>query len=101
MVTISHTQIPNAGDQHTITCTASVDEYLITTPILEWRLPVNAAGISIGTQSTIGGISTTMLTFNGIRTSQGGVYGCRATVNIAGFQPLSQTDNQTIQVQSK
>ena len=100
-VTISPTQIPTAGDQHTLTCTASIDEFLMVTPFLEWRLPQNAAGLSTGTQVTTGGTSTNTLTFNHIRTSQGGIYGCRATINVAGFDPLSHTANQTIQVQSK
>ena len=102
-MTISSTQILTAGDQHTVVCTAVVDEFLIhvASPALEWILPESAVGVSTGTQSTILSTSTLTLTFNGIHTSQGGVYGCRATINITGFHPLSQTANQTIQVQSK
>ena len=101
IVTISAVPIPIASNQHTITCIATVEEYLIAIPTLEWRLPENAAGASTGIQSTAGTISTTTLTFSNIRTSQGGIYECRATINITGFNPLSQTANQTIQVQSK
>ena len=80
-------------------CTAAVDELLVpvATAALEWRLPVNAVGVSIGRQSMIGNTSTLTLTFDSIRTSQGGVYGCRATIDITGFD---QTVNRTIQVQS-
>ena len=100
-VTISAVPTPIASNQHIITCTATVEEYLIAIPTLEWRLPENAAGASTGIQSTAGTISTTTLTFSNICTSQGGIYECRATINITGFNPLSQTANQTIQVQSK
>ena len=41
------------------------------------------------------------MSFNGIWTSQGGVYRCKATINVTGFEPLSQTANQIIQVRSK
>ena len=101
IVTISPMQILTAGDRHMLTCTATVDEFLIAAPILEWKPPKNAAGVSIGTQSTIRSISTITLTFNNIRTSQAGVYECRTTINITGIEPLSQTANQTVQVQSK
>ena len=102
-MTISPThQTLTSGNQHTVTCTAVVNEFHIAAPVLEWRLPENAdVGIFTGMQSTTGSTSTLTLTFNSIRTSQGGIYGCRATMNITGFDPLSQTANQTIQVQSK
>ena len=100
-MTISPIQIPTAGDQHILTCTAIVDEYLIAAPALEWRFPVIVAGVSTGAQSIIGSTSTITLSFNGIRTSQGGVYRCKATINVTGFEPLSQTANQIIQVRSK
>ena len=101
-MTISAVPILIAGNQHTTTCTATVEEYLIAAPSLEWRFfSENAADVSTGTQSTTGTTSTIILTFNHIRTSQGGIYVCKATINITGFDPLSQTANQTIQVQSR
>ena len=53
-MTISPIQIPTAGDQHILTCTAIVNEYLIAAATLEWRFPVIVAGVSTGAQSTIG-----------------------------------------------
>ena len=99
-MSISPISVMTAGDQHTIICTATVEEYLIGIPTLElMRLPESSTGASA--QSLTRTISTITLTFNHIRTSQGGIYECRATINITGFDPLSQTANQTIQVQSK
>ena len=100
-VSISTIPIVTAGDQHILNCTATVEEYLIATPTLEWRLPNNAAGMILGQKSMTGSTSTITLTFNQIYTSQGGVYECIATVNISDFDSQSQTTNGTIYVRSK
>lgn len=100
-VTISGIPTVTAGDRYTLHCTATVEEYHIVTPILEWSLPKNAVNVSVGQQSAAGNTSTIILTFNEIRTSQGGVYKCIATVNISGLDAQSQTANETIHVKSK
>jgi hypothetical protein len=55
----------------------------------------------MGDQLRIRATTTRTLTFNRIRTSQAGVYACRATINIQGIDSLSWTANQTVHVQSK
>ena len=91
-----------AGGQDTITCTATFDEYLVQRPTLMWEFPgSNIVDTSMGDQSGAQGTTTRTLTFNRIRTSQAGVYTCRATIDIQGIDPLSRTTSQTVQVQSK
>lgn len=101
--TVTLLSVPDliAGDQYVMVCTVIVDEYLVAIPTLEWRFPDNNTSMSTSPQSTDGVSSNITLTFNHVRTSQGGIYGCRATINISGFDVLSQTINETIQVQSK
>jgi hypothetical protein len=92
-----------AGSQNTISCTAFFDEYLVERPTLVWEFlqGSSAIDISMGDQSGIHATTTRTLTFNRIRTSQAGVYTCRATIDIQGIDSLSRTASQTIRVQSK
>ena len=101
MVSLSTVPILTAGDHHIITCTATVDDYLVVVPTLQWIFPENASSLSTGTQSTSGSTSNITLTFNEVRTSQGGIYGCSAIINTTGFDLLNQTVNQTIQILSE
>jgi hypothetical protein len=100
-VSISAIPIVTAGDQYTLHCTATVDEYQIATPTLEWRLLKNAGDVVVGQQLTVGNKSTIRLIFNEIQTSQGGTYQYTATVNISGLDAQSQTANGTIYVKSE
>ena len=100
-MTSSAVPILTAGDRHTITCTAIVEEYFVQAPSLIWEFSGSAMDTSIGEQLTNEETSTRTLTLNQIRTSQGGIYVCRATITIEGIDPLSQTTNQTIQVRSR
>ena len=101
MVAILGASVQTAGNQHTLTCTATVNTYLIVTPTIEWRLPesVGNSSITTGGQSTSGAVSTKTLMFNPLRTSHGGVYQCTATVNISGFDLQSRTLSRTFRVQ--
>ena len=71
-----------------------------------WELPDGSStsvvdtiiiGDQLGGQDTV----TRTLTINGTRTSQAGMYTCRATIDIQGINPLSQIASQTIRVESK
>ena len=92
-----------AGGQDTITCTALFDEYLVERPTLVWEFPQGSGtdDTTMGDQLGIQGTTNRTLTFNRIRTSQAGVYTCRATIDIQGIDSPSQTASQTIRVQSK
>ena len=101
VVAILGAAFQTAGNQHTLTCTATVNTYLSVTPTIEWSLPesVGNSFITVGGQSTSGAITTKTLTFNPLHTSHGGVYQCTATVNISGFDLQSQTLSRTFRVQ--
>ena len=90
-----------AGSQATLTCLATVDEYLQTVPILTWLFVSSYTDVTVGMQSTSGATSSLDLSFNPLRTSHGGVYMCQAIVNILGISTQSQTASETVTVQSK
>ena len=92
-----------AGGQETITCTITFDEYLVQRPTLTWQFPNGSSTVdtNMGDQSGIQVATSRILTFNRIRTSQAGVYTCRATIDIQGINSWSQTADQTVSVQSK
>ena len=90
-----------AGGQDTITCIALFDEYLVERPTLMWKFPASTVDTTVGDQLGIRATTTRTLTFNQIRTSQAGVYTCRAAVHIQAIDSLSWIANQTVQVQSK
>ena len=90
-----------AGGQNTITCSALFNEYLVERPTLEWEFPGSTVDTTVGDQLGIQATTTRTLTFIHIRTSQAGVYTCRATIDIQGINSLNQTASQTLQVQSK
>ena len=100
-MTVTAAPLLTAGDRYTLNCTATVEEYLIATPTLTWRLPGNTDDTSIGEQLTVETTSAVMLTFNPLHTSHGGVYECTAAVNISGIDPRTETVNEIIRVQSK
>lgn len=89
-----------AGGLISLTCSATVDEYLQGTPSVRWQLPGNI-GTSQGEQITTGTVSMRTLTLSPLRTSHGGLYVCEATVSIAGITPVSQNATEEVFVQSK
>ena len=68
-----------------------------------WEFPQGSSTIdtTMGDQLGVRGTTNRMLTFNRMRTSQAGVYTCRATIDIQGINSLSRIASQTIQVRSK
>ena len=65
-----------------------------------WEFPGSAVDADIGDQSETQVSTTRTLTFNCIRTSQAGIYRCRATISIEGINPVNQTASQTVRVLS-
>ena len=84
-----------------MTCTATFEEFLVQRPTLMWLFPGSTVDAIIDFQSGVQVTTTRTLTFNRIRTSQAGVYRCRATIDIQGINSLSRTANQVVRVQSK
>lgn len=101
VVAILGASVQTAGNQHSLTCTATVNAYLIAAPTIEWRLPENVRNLSVtvGGQSTSGAISTKTLMFDPLHTSHGGIYQCSAQINISGFDLQSRTLSRTFRVQ--
>ena len=68
-----------------------------------WEFPQGSSTVdtTMGDQLGVRGTTNRTLTFNRVRTSQAGVYTCRATIDIQGINSLSQITDQTVQVQSK
>ena len=90
---------PNAGEMFVLTCSATVVENLVMTPDLTW---VDTRGAMAGSQDDVGITSTLTLTFDSLRTLQGGVYSCRAVIDINSISlERSNESSQTIIVQSK
>ena len=100
-MTVTPVQVWTAGGSYTLSCSATYEEFLQTTPTLTWTLPGTTDDTTIGVQSNTEDMSSISLNFNRLRTSHGGVYVCEATVNISGITPQSQTANETVRVQSK
>ena len=100
-MTVSNSLVTLAGEQLSLTCTATVIEFLITTPTLTWRLPGNNVDTSVGVTSRFEAKSNITINFNPLHTSHGGVYVCEATVDITGIPTQSQTASDTVRVQSK
>ena len=92
-----------AGGRDTLICTAVFDEYLVERPTLVWEYPQGSITVDIVMSDQLGvrGTTNRTLTFNRIRTSQAGVYTCRATIDIQGIDSLSRIASQTVRVQSK
>ena len=84
-----------------MTCTATFEEFLVQRPTLMWEFPGSTVDTVMGDQLRVQVTTTRTLTFNRIRTSQAGVYTCRATIDIQGINPLSRTTGQAVRVQSK
>ena len=92
-----------AGGRHDLTCTTTFDEYLVQRPTLIWQFPDGSSTVDtiiMGDQLGIRATTSRTLTFNRIRTSQAGVYTCRATIDIQGINPRSRNTSQTISIRS-
>ena len=75
-------------------------ENLVVMPILAWIDSLN--GAAPGMQEDDGITSTRTLMFNPLHTQQGGVYTCRAVINIDTISLESSADSsQSVDVRSK
>ena len=91
--------LPVAGELYTITCTATVDEFLQANLTLTWsRLESDGDVLITGHQLSK---ENSILSFNLLTTSHGGMYVCETAVTINGHVLLIQTTNESLYVQSK
>lgn len=96
----SAVSLPVAGDNHTLTCSAITDDYLVVSPTLIWISIEDTVDIS---QSMVVNGSALALNFQPLRTSHGGSYTCEATLDIplAGISNLTSRNTENVTVQSK
>ena len=101
-VTISASPVGTAGQQHNLTCTATVDDYLEVTSTLMWSLPdITLSDTVFIREYSISPTSRTLtLSFNPLHTSHGGFYMCKSAVVIDDFDALTQSVNLSLRVQS-
>ena len=93
----------------TLTCRVTVVEGLTAQPDVVWADPGDGAVISGMNDVTVGNVmrsgreSTIGLKFSPLRTSHGGQYTCRATINVPliNISDLSNSSSQDVIVQSK
>ena len=97
-VMISANTLPVAGELYTLICNATVDEFLQANLILTWILPESANDTFIGLRS---GNESSILSFNPLHTSHGGVYMCETTITISGNVLQTQTTDEFVTVRSK
>ena len=91
---------PSAGEVYTLICNATVVENLVVMPILTWI--DSLSGAVPGMQEDDGITSTRTLMFDPLRTQQGGVYNCRAVINVDSISlESSANSSQSVNVQSK
>ena len=104
MVTISGVSDGLAGDNLSLTCTVTVEEYLTVVPTVQWsggsvRLE---DGVTESETSHDGVNSTRTLTFSPLHTSHGAEYTCQADISIPSISVMKTiTRNVRVMVQSK
>ena len=99
-VTVSSPPVTEAGQPLSLTCTATVTPHLAMHPLLEWVGP-NSPLYSIMDPVRSGETFSRTLVFSPLRTSHGGQYSCRATINITDIPAESSMDTVNVTVQSK
>ena len=99
-VTVSSPPVTEAGQPLSLTCTATVIPHLTMHPLLEWVGP-NSPFYFIMDLVGSGETFSRTLMFGSLRTSHGGQYSCRATINITYIQAVNmETVNVTVQSKS-
>ena len=99
-VTVSSPPVTKAGQPLSLTCTATVIPHLAMDPLLEW-VGSNSPYSSIMDPVRSGEAFSRTLVFSPLRTSHGGQYSCRATINITDIPAVVSVDTVNVTVQSK
>ena len=103
-VTISPDGSTTAGDVYTLTCNATVVENLAVEPDIEWLYSNGTiVDITVGTIMMTSNVFTRNLTFNPLRTSDGGQYICNTSINVSSIslKSISSESSLNVTVQSK
>ena len=83
-----------SGQSSTLTCTVTVEDYLIVEPSVQW---MDSSGQEVGgVSNTVGTVTTSELTFTGLLTSQAGPYTCRARINVPSIIVDRENSGQII-----
>ena len=101
-----------AGMEHTLTCRVTSAENLFSSPDVVWMYSNGTEesptvidsedAITVGQAVTEGSVTTSILTFNPLRTSHGGMYTCMANISIPEASVAITNDaSATVNVQSK
>ena len=92
---------------YTLTCNATVVENLAVRPDIEWLYSngttVGGSNITVDTIMMTSNVFTRNLTFNPLRTSDGGRYICNTSINVSSIslKSISSESSLNVTVQSK
>ena len=108
-MSITSPPLTTAGEDLSVICNATVVEFLVTTPTLRWFNPdgsmITTTGNPTvpGSASATGVVSILELTFSPLRTSHGGQYRCRASIDIENVasEQTNMTADVTVQSESQ
>ena len=88
-----------SGQSSTLTCTVAVVEYLVVVPAVQW---MDSNGQEVGgVLNTIGTVTTSVLGFTGLATSQAGPYSCRGSINVPSVVDRDSSDQIVVTAHSK
>ena len=95
--TVSNSITVSAGTKLELTCSVSVVEHLVSSPMVEWRRGSSGNAIVENTQKLV-----LPLTFHSLQISDGDLYSCVASINIESVN-VERTNSEVIiiTVQSK
>ena len=102
-ISIDASEVATAGQTHTLNCTVVKIGGLINSPIVSWTTGGVPVGSGVSVVTTTGQLSTTsVLTFNPLRTSDGGNYMCEGSLTSpARGDPLTVSAPRRVDVKSK
>ena len=102
-VTVISDNTSTAGQMHSLTCIATTKDFVVNLPILEWIQPTMDVGADIALNEQINGTvsANRSLTFNPLKTSNGGRYTCRARIDISLVGIMNRSDSSTVDVRVK
>ena len=107
VVDIIATEQTEPGQQYMLNCTVSVIDRLIVRPLVSWEKnggsgPLSTQ-LSVPIQTNVSNTMTTLiLYFDSLNTSDAGQYTCRAVVTVSQINLVAMnTDSETIPLQSK
>ena len=104
VVTITGPTTGVAGGSLQLTCSVSVEEYLVAQPTVQWSggSVSSGNGVTVSATVTSGVTSERSVTFSSLRTSHGAQYTCLAEVNISSISLVKTgSENRAVMVESE